>query len=103
MEDRQLNSFDFQQLLCLLTPRIEKLVRVADSQGYLPPFELLVTDADDHVVLQFEVNGHGTVRNFTPDLDAPLKGCAPLTICLTDQAGHVWIWEFEKPTRRSIQ
>jgi hypothetical protein len=103
MESRKLDSSDFYQLLCVLTPEVEKIVRVAESRGYMPPFELLITDADDHVVFQCEVNRNATVRSFNPDLNAPLKGLAPLTISLTDQKGHVWSWKFEKPTRRCIQ
>jgi hypothetical protein len=55
------------------------------------------------VVFQFEVNGHGTVQNFIPDLGAPLKGHAPLTISLADKTGHVWTWKFQRPIRSCIQ
>ena len=103
MESRELTPSDFQQLLYFLTPKVAEIVEVAEGQGYKPPFEVLATDVDDHVVFQFEVNGHGTVQNFIPDLDAPLKGRAPLAIVLTDQAGNVWTWNFQRPTRSCIQ
>ena len=103
MESGELTPSDFQQLLYLLTPKVAEIVEVAENQGYRPPFEVLVTDADDHVVFEFEVNGHGTVQNFTPDVGAPLKGRAPLTISLTDKTGHLWTWNFQRPTRSCIQ
>ena len=98
MESQELSSSDFQQLLYLLTPKIQEIVAVAEGKGYRPPFELVATDADDHVVFQFQVNGHGTVRNLTPELGTPLKGRAPLTISLTDTTRHVWTWTFDKTT-----
>jgi hypothetical protein len=103
MEDRRLDSSEFQQLLCVLMPQVAKLVAAAESQGYMLPFELLATDADDQVVWQLELNARGAVRNLAPDLDVPLKGRAPLTISLCDQAGHVWNWNFGKPASSYIQ
>jgi hypothetical protein len=101
MEDRQLSSSDFQQLLDAVMPRVKRLVLAVKSQGYMPPFKLLITDADDDVLLQLGANRNGTVRDFSAD--APLKARVPLTISLSDKAGHVWSWKFDKPGRSCIQ
>ena len=101
MGSRKLSPSDLQQLLDALAPRVARLVVAAKSQGYMPPFKLLITDAHEDVLLHLAVNGDGAVQDFT--VDTPVKARAPLAIVLTDQMGNVWTWKFEKPTRSCIQ
>lgn len=97
MESRKPNSSDLQQLLDALAPILARLVVRAKSQGYIPPLKLLITDADEDVLLHLGLNGNGVVQDFT--VDAPLKARAPLAIVLTDQTGKAWTWKFRRCTQ----
>jgi hypothetical protein len=101
-DPEQLRSQDFDELALVLVPQIAALVQKAKRDEYSAPFELLITDADDIMVCQFQVNDEGVMQPLD-QTDAILKARSPLTITLTDKKGEKWETMFARPDEKSIQ
>lgn len=85
-ESNEVGRETFVELARRLTPLVESLVR---AEGYVPPIDVSIVDALDHLVICMEMNSHGIFRNIA-DRDTTLRATLPLVITVTDRTGRTW-------------
>ncbi len=76
----------FEDLARVLTPLVASLVT---TEGYVPPLDVSIVDALNHLVICMEMNSHGVFRNIA-DLHTALRPTLPMVITVTDSTGRTW-------------
>ena len=59
------------------------------TEGYVPPLDVSIVDALNHLVICMEMNSHGVFRNIA-DLHTALRPTLPMVITVTDSTGRTW-------------
>jgi hypothetical protein len=72
---------------------IEQIADLWGSGQYLPPFEIIFTDADGHLVTGIKMDQEGAFNNL-PDAPYFLRAKFPITVMLVDQNGKTWQTSF---------
>jgi hypothetical protein len=90
-EQGQFQSQVFEEIARALAPEVATLV---ESKGFTPPFEVLLSDADNRLVCCVEMNSQGVFRNLL-DSDPPMRARFPVKVSVTDRSGDIWHASFD--------
>ena len=85
-ESNEVEWETFEDLARVLTPLVASLVT---TEGYVPPLDVSIVDALNHLVICMEMNSHGVFRNIA-DLHTALRPTLPMVITVTDSTGRTW-------------
>jgi hypothetical protein len=99
MRELQFQSQVFEEIARALAPEIATLVQSGDL---VPPFEVLLSDANNHLVCCVEMNDRGAFRNLL-DSNPPLWARFPVKVSVTDRSGSVWHAAFDSAQLPSLQ
>lgn len=95
MADEQVQPEQYEEIAGILVPQIWTLIQ---DDGFTPPIELSLTDADGHVVVWMQMDACGKFRSL---LDTnpllPLRGQFPVSVSVTDNRGNHWSASFNAP------
>jgi hypothetical protein len=76
----------FEDLARVLTPLVASLVT---TEGYVPPLDVSIVDALNHLVVCMEMNSRGVFRHIA-DRAPMLRATLPMVITVTDSTGRTW-------------
>jgi hypothetical protein len=85
-EGRQLQPRDFETLA---RSAVEQIANLWGSGQYLPPFEIMFTDATNRLMMGIRMDEEGAFKNL-PHTPYALRGYFPLTVTLVDKNGKIW-------------
>ena len=86
----------FADIARALASQIVALLEEAKNGHCTLPLELLLTDADDRLVLHGETGSDGVLKPIGPDFE--LRARFPVTATVTDRNGQRWEAIFHAPS-----
>jgi hypothetical protein len=86
MDSKQVQSEQYEEIARILVPQIAALVQ---EGGFIPPLEVLLTDADSHMVCCLQMNASGAFRSLH-DHERVLRAHFPVNVTVLDKNGKSW-------------
>jgi hypothetical protein len=86
MDEEQIQPEQFEEIARALVPQTLRLVK---DSGFIPPLEILVTDADHHVICGVYMGAHYGFKDLS-DKERVLRGRFPGNVTVTDKNGKTW-------------
>jgi hypothetical protein len=99
MREPQFQYQVYEEIVHALALEIATLLQ---SRQLVPPLEVLLSDADNHLVCCAEMDGRGAFRNLL-DSNPPLRAHFPVKVSVTDRRGNVWHAAFDSAQLPSLQ
>jgi hypothetical protein len=86
MDFEQVQSEQYEEIARILVPQIATLVQ---ESGFIPPLEVLLTDANSHMVCCLQMNAAGAFRSLH-DHERVLRAHFPVDVTVIDKNGKTW-------------